>query len=74
MAAIGGKRIEVPAPYFEFFSGLQDIEWLPPVGERRWILLTKDKHIRRRQLEVDAILNAGVRAFVVTATEGSGSV
>jgi site-specific recombinase XerC len=28
----------------------------------------KDKNIRRNQLEVEAILNAGVRAFVVTAT------
>ena len=56
-------------PYYEHFSGLRDVEWLPPVGERHWILLTKDKNIRRRQLEVDAILNTGVRAFVVTATE-----
>jgi hypothetical protein len=32
------------------------------------VLLTKDKNIKRRQLEVDALLNAGVRAFVITAT------
>jgi hypothetical protein len=54
-------------PYYEHFAGRRDIEWLPEVGELRWIVLTKDKNIRRRQLEVDAILNAGVRAFVVTA-------
>lgn len=53
--------------YYDYFAGMQDVEWLPRVGANRWILLTKDKNIRRRQLEVDAILNSGVRAFVVTA-------
>jgi len=38
------------------------------IGERRWVLITKDKNIRRNQLEIDALLSAGVRAFVVTAT------
>ena len=66
--ALAASGLDV-RPYYEHFSGLRDVEWLPPVGERRWILLTKDKNIRRRQLEVDAILNTGVRAFVVTATE-----
>jgi hypothetical protein len=33
------------------------------------LLLTKDKNIRRRPLEIEAILNARVRAFVLTATE-----
>lgn len=53
-------------PYDEF-SGQDDVDWLPVIGERRWVLLTKDKNIRKNQLEVDAILNAGVRAFVLTA-------
>jgi hypothetical protein len=33
------------------------------------VLLTKDKDIRRRPLEIEAILNTRVRAFVLTATE-----
>ena len=52
---------------FDEFAGVADIRWLPAIGERRWVLLTKDKNVRKNQLEVDAILNAGVRAFVVTA-------
>lgn len=32
-----------------------------------WVLITKDKNVRRNQLEVEAILNSDVRAFVVTA-------
>ena len=48
------------------------MHWLRAIGDRRWILLTKDKNIRRRPLEVEAIINAGVRAFVLTATELRG--
>ena len=31
-------------------------------------MLTKDKDIRKNRLEVEAILNSGVKAFVLTAT------
>lgn len=44
------------------------MEFLPVIGERRWVLVTKDKNVRRNQLEISAILNAGVRAFVITAS------
>jgi hypothetical protein len=53
---------------FDEFAGRTDIEFLPIIGEREWVLLTKDKNVRRNQLEVSAILNAGVRAFVITAS------
>lgn len=54
-------------PFYEHFQGQVDVDWLPEVGARQWVLLTKDQGIRRRQLEVDAILNAGVKAFVLTS-------
>lgn len=44
-----------------------DVEFLPLIGERQWVLITKEKNVRRNQLEVEAILNSDVRAFVVTA-------
>lgn len=56
-------------PWYEHFAGEEDVEWLPAIGARDWVLLTKDKDIRRRPLEIDAILNSHVRAFVLTATE-----
>jgi len=55
-------------PWYEHFPGQEDVDWLPPVGVHGWILLTKDKNIRRNTLEIHAILNSGVRAFVLTAT------
>lgn len=51
------------------FPGVDDKVWLPQIGERQWVLLTKDMKIRRRPLEVEAIVNSGVRAFVITATD-----
>lgn len=42
---------------------------MPAVGANGWIVLTKDKNIRRNPLEIETMLNAGVRAFVLTATE-----
>ena len=62
-----GAHIEVH--YDHFRSGAPDAEWLPIVGERKWIVLTKDRHIRRRELEIQAIVNARVRAFVLTAAD-----
>jgi len=44
-----------------------DTEWLPIVGERRWVVLTKDQNIRRNMLERAAVENAEVRMFVFTA-------
>lgn len=53
---------------FDEFAGRSDVEMLLALGSRNWVLLTKDKNIRKNELEVDAILNSGIRAFVVTAT------
>ena len=59
--------------YDAFGSGAQDVEWLPEVGARGWILITKDKHIRKREIELRALREAGVRAFVLTAAGLTGN-
>jgi PIN like domain len=46
-----------------FQPGTEDAEWLPFVGQRGWILLTKDKRIRFNQLEKAAIRRFHVRGF-----------
>lgn len=51
----------------EFETGALDVEWLPIVGNARWILITKDEHIRKRPIEIQALVGAKVRAFVMTA-------
>lgn len=55
-----------------FAQDAKDTEWLPEVGRRGWVVLTKDHHIRTRQGELIALLSAGVAAFVLTAGDLSG--
>ncbi len=47
-----------------FQPDAQDTEWLPFVGDKGWIVLTKDTKIRYRTLEREALINSGARAFV----------
>lgn len=50
-----------------FGRGVEDEVWLPKVGEHGWILLTKDRAIRRRPPELDALRKARVRALFFAA-------
>lgn len=61
-----GHVAHIPGPT-TFSTGTQDVEWIPPVGERKWILITKDKNIRKRQIELRLLTEARVRTFVLTA-------
>lgn len=55
-------------PHHKHFTrGTKDEDWLPIIGKRGWILLTQDKGIRRRRVEILAIRENNVCAFVVAA-------
>jgi PIN like domain len=49
-----------------FPKGTPDETWLAHAGSNHWIVLTRDKRIRYRQLEKLALTEARVRAFVFT--------
>ena len=53
---------------FDEFAGRPDVEFLPVLGERGWVLLTKDKNIRRNRLEIEAILNRALLLFLTAAS------
>ena len=44
-----------------------DDQWLSIVGSRQWILIGKDKRIRRRPNELAALIQGNVRSFTLTA-------
>jgi hypothetical protein len=44
-----GARIEVHLDHFP--GDKPDAEWIPEVGGRGWVLITKDQEIRRNPLE-----------------------
>ncbi|MEE9256894.1 MAG: hypothetical protein V3V56_06975 [bacterium] len=65
-----GVAVEVLADHFDV--GAEDIVWLSEVGKRGWIVLTKDKMIRKRNIEINTLVSSGVPAFVLTAGGLSG--
>jgi predicted nuclease of predicted toxin-antitoxin system len=65
-----GCNVEIHDRHFA--QDAKDTEWLPEVGRRGWVVLTKDHHIRTRQNELVALLTAGVAAFVLTAGDLAG--
>jgi predicted nuclease of predicted toxin-antitoxin system len=45
----------------------EDHIWLKKVGERGWVVLTKDQRLRYRPLEIAALRASRARVFVLTA-------
>ena len=43
-----------------------DATWLALAGERGWVVLCKDDHIRRRPAELQALTDGNVRLFCLT--------
>jgi len=51
----------------------EDRIWLRTVGERGWVILTKDQRLRYRPLEIAALRASNARVFVLTAGNLRGS-
>jgi hypothetical protein len=56
-----------------FAAGTEDTEWLSFVGERGWVLLTKDKRIRYNELEKSAVRQYKIREFYFSSGNYSGA-
>jgi predicted nuclease of predicted toxin-antitoxin system len=65
-----GFLVEIHSDHFSHDA--PDIEWLAAVGKRDWVVLSKDKKIRTRRLEREALLNANVAAFILTSGRITG--
>lgn len=50
-----------------FAADTPDEEWLAEVGSRGWAVLSKDEHIRKRPLELQAAATAKVALFVLVS-------
>lgn len=69
MTAVGA-RIEIHTDHFP--EEAPDAQWLPEVGRRGWVILTKDRHLLTNQLEIIALLRSGAAAFVLRAADMTG--
>ena len=59
--------LKVESHHVRFRHNTEDTVWLQAIGEKKWIVLTRDAMIGRRLLELDALLLAGTRVFVVVS-------
>jgi hypothetical protein len=66
-----GATIEIHDDHFPQTQA--DVAWLPTVGGAGWVVLTKDRRIRTRKLEAQALMDAGVGPFVLTAGDVTGA-
>ena len=55
-----------------FAIDARDEDWLPGVGQRGWLVLTKDDRIRRRSVEREALMQSGTRVFILPSANMSG--
>jgi predicted nuclease of predicted toxin-antitoxin system len=66
-----GAQVEVHDDHFP--PDARDELWLRRVGENGWAILTKDRKIRYRTIEREALLTSGARVFVLTAGDLRGA-
>ncbi len=71
--ALRGAGVQVEIHDDHFPATCDDEVWLPQVGARGWVVVTKDKYIRRRPRERRAIEDGNVAAFVLTASRINGA-
>jgi hypothetical protein len=52
-----------------FRHNTPDEDWLPVVGEKKWIVLMRDLRIGQHVIELNALLTSKVKAFGLVSSE-----
>ncbi len=65
-----GINIEIHDKHFD--KGAQDVDWLPEVGKRGWVVLTKDANIGKHTIERIAVTRAQIKMFALASQSLSG--
>ena len=66
-----GAQVEVHDDHFP--RDTADAVWIPEVSRQGWIILTKDAAIRKRPLELAAVIASKARVFALTSQHIPGS-
>ena len=66
-----GIRVEVHDDHLPLDA--PDEEWIALVGRRGWLAITKDKNVRYRTAELEAIRRHSARVIVIRMKNASGS-
>lgn len=71
-AALRQANLNVEVHADHFADDAPDALWLIECGKRDWVVLAKDKNIKRNPLERQALFQAGVAAFFLTSANMTG--
>ena len=71
--ALSNSGLDVKIHDDHFPRDEEDRVWLQTVGDRGWVVLTKDQRLRYRPLEIGALRASNARVFVLTAGNLRGS-
>ena len=66
-----GVNVEVKTDHFA--PDTEDVNWLPVVGKKGWIILTKDKQLHHNYLELVRLLQSGTASFILTSGNLTGA-
>ncbi len=66
-----GITVEIHSDHFD--PDALDVNWLPEVGRKGWVVLTKDENIGKRTLERIAVTTAGIKMFTLASQSLSGA-
>jgi len=66
-----GVNVEIHDDHFG--KNTQDVDWIPEIGKRGWVILTKDARIGKNKIERLAVADAGVIMFVLVSQNLSGA-
>lgn len=55
-----------------FDQEVDDTDWIPTIAKRGWVIITKDKNIRRDSLELRAVLASSAYYFTLGKADRSG--
>jgi hypothetical protein len=62
-----GERVEIMEDHFD--KDADDTIWVPEVGRRGWVILTKDRALRHNSLEQIALLKSNTHSFILTSAD-----
>lgn len=66
-----GQQVQLHHDHFG--QDAKDPDWLSTVGRKGWVVLTKDRHIRSNQIEIESIIRANVACFNLVSADMDGS-
>jgi hypothetical protein len=56
-----------------FGKNAPDVDWIPEIGKREWIILTKDARIGKNQIERLSVADSNARMFTLASQSLSGA-